>query len=267
MFPDFEYNAQRQSNTKNQRKKMTMMSKVFGHRGFSGNYPENTMLSFRKAVEAGVDGIELDVHLTKDNRLVIIHDETIDRTSNGSGHVKDMTLEELRKYDYSASFAGVYGKNEIPTLEEYFDYVKDLPIVTNIELKTGVYEYPTIERRVIEMVRAYHLEEKIIFSSFNHYTVLRCKEIAPEIKCGFLTSDWIADFGDYAKSRGVECCHPWFITLLPEIVREIHSQGREINTYTVNEAEDVKRLSALGVDTLIGNYPDVMIAAQKELQG
>ena len=119
---------------------------------------------------------------------------------------------------------------------------------------------------MIDLVRAYHLEEKIIFSSFNHYTVLRCKEIAPEIKCGFLTSDWIADFGAYAKSRGVECCHPWFITLLPEIVREIHAEGREINTYTVNEPEDVKRLSALGVDALIGNYPDTMIAAQKEMQ-
>ena len=91
------------------------MSKVFGHRGCSGTYPENTMLSFQKAVEAGVDGMEFDLHLTKDNRMVIIHDETIDRTSNGSGTIRDMTLEELRQYDFSASFAGQYGFCPIPT--------------------------------------------------------------------------------------------------------------------------------------------------------
>ena len=242
------------------------MSKIFGHRGFSGCYPENTMLSFRKAVEAGVDGIEMDVHLTKDNRLVIIHDETINRTSNGTGWVKDMTLDELRQYDYSAAFAGKYGVNPIPTLEEYFDYVKDLPLITNIELKTGVCEYPTIERRLIAMIRTYGLENKVILSSFNHYTIQRCQSLAPDLKYGFLAESWIIDFGAYAKSHDVACCHPIFYNLVPEFVAEMHGAGREINTYTVNTPEDVKRLSALGVDALIGNYPDMMIAAQKEMQ-
>ena len=246
---------------------MTTMSKIFGHRGFSGKYPENTMLSFRKAVEAGVDGIELDVHLTKDDRLVIIHDETIDRTSNGSGWVKDMTLDELRKYDYSAKYAGVYGVNPIPSLEEYFDYVKDLPLITNIELKTGIYDYPTIERRVIAMIRTYGLENKVILSSFNHFSILRCKQIAPDLKCGFLSESWLVNYGAYTKAQGVECCHPVFYNLIPEVVEEMHAAGCEINTFTVNTPEDVKRLSALGVDALIGNFPDVMIAAQKELQG
>ena len=109
------------------------MSKVFGHRGCSGTYPENTMLSFRKAVEAGVDGMEFDLHLTKDNRLVIIHDETIDRTSNGSGTVRDMTLAELRQYDFSAAFAGKYGFCEIPIrdlglpFKHYLVVGKDIP--------------------------------------------------------------------------------------------------------------------------------------------
>ena len=83
------------------------MSKIYGHRGFSGKYPENTMLAFKKAIEIGCDGIELDVHLTKDNELVIIHDEDIKRTANGQGLVRDMTLEELRKFDFSAGFKGV----------------------------------------------------------------------------------------------------------------------------------------------------------------
>ena len=121
------------------------MSKIFAHRGFSGKYPENTMIAFKKAVEIGVDGIELDVHLTKDNEIVIIHDEDIKRTCNGEGLVKDMNLSELKKFDASATFKGVYGKNEIPTLREYFELIKSTDVITNIELKTGVFEYPTID--------------------------------------------------------------------------------------------------------------------------
>ena len=235
------------------------MSGIFAHRGFSGKYPENTMLAFEKAVEIGVDGIELDVHLTKDNEIVIIHDEDIKRTCDGEGLVKDMTLEELRKFDASATFRGQYGFCGIPTLREYFELVKDTPIVTNIELKTGIYEYHTIEQRVIDMVREFGLSDKIIFSSFNHFTVKRCEEIAPEIKRGFLTGDWLYDFGKYTAERNVQCCHPWHISLSEETVKEMHDAGCEINTWTVNEYEDIKKLSAWGVDNLIGNFPDRMI--------
>jgi len=171
------------------------MSKIFAHRGFSGKYPENTMLAFEKAVEIGVDGIEMDVHLTKDNELVIIHDEDIRRTCNGEGLVKDMTLEELKKFDASATYTGVYGINPIPTLREYFELVKDTEIITNIELKTGIFEYPTIEKRVIDMIYEYGLQDKIILSSFNHFTVKRCEEHAPEIKRGFLSESWLIDYG------------------------------------------------------------------------
>lgn len=235
------------------------MSKIFAHRGFSGKYPENTMLAFEKAVEIGVDGIELDVHLTKDNEIVIIHDEDIKRTCDGEGLVKDMTLEELRKFDASATFRGQYGFCGIPTLREYFELVKDTPIITNIELKTGVYEYHTIEQRVIDMVREFGLSDKIIFSSFNHFTVKRCEEIAPEIKRGFLTGDWLYDFGKYTAERNVQCCHPWHVSLSEETVKEMHDAGCEINTWTVNEYEDIKKLSDWGVDSLIGNFPDRMI--------
>ena len=100
------------------------MSKVFAHRGWSGKYPENTMLAFEKAIELGVDGIELDVHMSGDHQLVIIHDETVDRTCNGKGFVKDMTVEQLKALDASAGFMGVYGKTEIPTLREYMERVK-----------------------------------------------------------------------------------------------------------------------------------------------
>ena len=108
------------------------MTRNFAHRGYSGKYPENTMLAFRKAVEAGADGIELDVQLTRDGEPVIIHDELVDRTTDGTGRVKDFTLAELQALDASYIYTGQYGRNPIPTLREYCELVKDLPIVTNI---------------------------------------------------------------------------------------------------------------------------------------
>ncbi len=235
------------------------MSKIFAHRGFSGKYPENTMLAFKKAVEIGVDGIELDIHLTKDNVLVIIHDEDIKRTCDGEGLVRDFTYDELKKFDASAGYRGVYGFNGIPTLKEYFELVKDTPVITNIELKTGIFEYPTIEKRVIDMISQYGLEDKIILSSFNHYTILRCQEIAPDIKRGFLSESWLINYGAYTKANGAQCCHPIHFFLTEDTVEEMHDAGCEINTWTVNEYDDIKRLAALGVDSLIGNFPDRMI--------
>ena len=189
------------------------MTKNFAHRGFSGKYPENTMLAFRKAVEEGVDGIELDVQLTKDGEVVIIHDETIDRTTDGKGLVVSYTYEELRKFDASFKFRGQCGFNPIPTLREYFELVKDKNLVTNIELKTGLNEYFGIEEKVWELIKEYGLEDRVLISSFNHYSVLRMKSIAPNLKYGLLTETWIINAGKYTEDVGVKCYHPHFLSM------------------------------------------------------
>lgn len=228
------------------------------HRGFSGKYPENTMLAFTKAVEAGADGIEFDVHFSKDGEIVIIHDERIDRTTNGEGYVCDYTYDELSKFDASAGFMGVYGFNKIPTLREYFEYIKPIDgFITNIELKTSINEYPGIEKAVLDMVDEFGLADRIIISSFNHYSVMRAKEINSGIKCGYLTSCWIYNFGEYTKSRGVEFVHPHFITLNESSVAEIISNGIGINTWTVNDESEVEHLYNLGVNAVISNFPDM----------
>lgn len=230
----------------------------FAHRGFSGEYPENTMLAFQKAIEVGIDGIELDVHFSKDGEIVVIHDEKIDRTCNGTGFVRDYTVEQLKSFDASAGFAGKYGTNEIPTLREYFELVKPVDgLITNIELKTGIYEYPGIEKAVNDMITEFNLEDRIIISSFNHFSVMRFKAINPKIKCGFLEGGWIVDFGKYTKEHGIQCIHPLYLTLNEETVGEAKSNGIEINTWTVNEESDVKRLYELGIDSVIGNYPNI----------
>lgn len=234
------------------------MTKYFGHRGYSGNYPENTMLAFQKAMEAGADGIELDVQFSKDGRLVIIHDETLDRTTTGKGWVRDYTLEELKSLDASFKFTGQYGVNQIPTLCEVLDYMKDKDAVTNIELKTGVFEYEGIEEAVLNCVRKHNLSDKVIISSFNHYSILRMRKLAPELKCGLLTDCWLINAGKYVHDLDVPCYHPAFRNLTPEITKEIKQYGLEINTWTVNTLEDFKNLESLGVDVAIGNYPELI---------
>lgn len=233
------------------------MVKNYAHRGFSGRYPENTLLAFEKAMEIGVDGIELDVQLTKDGEVVIIHDEKIDRTTDGKGNVIDYTYEELQKFDASYIYKGKVGFNKIPTLREYFDLIKESNIVTNIELKTGIFEYLGIEKKVLDIIKEYHMEKRVIISSFNHYSVLRIKKIAPQIKCGFLSETWIIDSGRYTKNFNVECYHPQFSMLTKDVVGELKSFGIEINTWTVNEEKDIRDLILKGVDILIGNYPDL----------
>ena len=242
------------------------MCKIFAHRGYSGKYPENTMIAFKKALECGVDGIELDVQLTKDGEVVIIHDETIDRTTTGKGFVVDYTYEELEKFDASFKFKDL-GFNKIPTLREYFQLVKDYDIVTNVELKTGINEYLGIEEKVWELIKEYNLEKKVIISSFNHFSVMRMKKIAPQLKYGFLSEDWIIDAGKYTHSYGVQCYHPRFNNLVPDVIKELKKYNLEINTWTVNLEEDMKYLYSNNIDVIITNYPELAQEIKKEYQG
>lgn len=233
------------------------MSLNFGHRGFSGKYPENTMLSFEKCVEAGADGIELDVHLTKDGHVVIIHDELLDRTTDHQGLVMDYTLSELKTMDASAGFSHVYGKNEIPTLDEYLDYIRDKKIITNIELKTGIITYPGIEKKTLERIDRYHLRDRIIISSFNHYSVLRMKELAPDMKYGLLEESRIVGMADYAARLGVDYLHPLFYTIDGPYLQEAAHNGLGINAWTVNSEDDIRKMVKIGIHGIIGNNPDI----------
>lgn len=241
------------------------MTKNFAHRGFSGKYPENTMLAFQKAVELGVDGIELDVHLSRDGELMVIHDESVSRTCGVQGLVKDLTAAELRALDASYLYRGQMGVNPIPTLREYCSLVHDLPLVTNIELKTNQFEYPGIEQKVYDMILEFGLSDRVILSSFNHFSILRMQGIAPELKYGLLSESWLVNAGKYVHDMGIPCYHPIHGNLLEEHVRELKAYGLEINTFTVNTEADVRRLAALGIDAVIGNFPDMAKAVLASL--
>ena len=235
-----------------------MKCRNFAHRGFSGAYPENTMLAFEKALEAGCEGMEFDVHLTKDRELVIIHDEAIDRTSGRHGLVKDMTYQELCGVDFSYpdKFGGAFPFQRIPTLREYFELVKDRDIRSNIELKTGVYEYPGIEQAVYDLICEFGLNEQVIISSFNHHSIMRMKAIDSRLACGFLSETWILDAGAYVSGHGVEAYHPHFRMLTDSETADLKAHGCQINTWTVNEVSDIREMIRIEADGIISNFPD-----------
>lgn len=233
------------------------MTKNIAHRGFSGRYPENTLLAFQKALEAGVDGIEFDVHLSKDGELVIIHDELLDRTTNGTGLVCDYTLEELKKLDASAGYAGVCGENRIPTLEEYFRLIEGKDILTNIEIKTGVIWYPGIEEKVLAMVDRFGRRRDTIISSFNHFSILRMKELAPDMVCGFLEESRIIGPAAYCQKHNIECWHPLCFDMTEDVVKELREGGIRINAWMVNRREEMEDMLRKGIDGVITDFPDL----------
>ena len=157
------------------------MIKNYAHRGFCSRYPENTMLAFEKALAEGVDGIENDVQLTKDGEIIILHDESIDRTTDGKGWVKDLTLAQVKELNANEKFGDAFPVQRIPTLREYLELVKNEPVLTNIEMKTGVFQYLEMEQLLVDLLREYKVEDRILITSFNHFTIMRMKKLAPEL--------------------------------------------------------------------------------------
>jgi len=231
------------------------MHRVFAHRGLSASYPENTILAFGKALDAGCEGIELDVQLSRDGELVVIHDETIDRTTDGKGKVRDFSIEELRRFDASGRFAGAYGFNSIPGLSEYFDLVKDRSVITNIELKNSVFAYPGIEGKLIAMVEDYGLADRVLYSSFNHQSLLKCREISPRCEIAFIISSWLISAGSYCRQHGGNYINSRFSFLTKENMDELLINGVRAMAWTVDDPAEMKRLAGMGVDSLITNEP------------
>ena len=158
------------------------------------------MDAFKLAVKQGAEGIELDVQLSKDGIPVVIHDETIDRVTNGHGYVKDYTLEELKNFTIMKGKYQEYEHSKIPTLEEVLVYAKKENLTVNIELKTGIYWYPEIEEKTVDLVKKTKMEDLVIYSSFNHYSIRKIKEIAPQAETAYLYSDVILQIDKYAKN-------------------------------------------------------------------
>ena len=236
--------------------------KIIAHRGFSGVYPENTMLAFRKAIEIGADGIELDVHLSKDGQVMIIHDEALKRTTGLDGVISDYTREELEKISAGKTKNDEFGFTPIPSLEEYLAFMAEhKDKFTNIELKTAPVYYPEIEEMTLELVRKFDLEKNIIYSSFNWLSIERMQRLGTISETGLLFSGMkLYNQAHIIKSLGINYFHPDFNDLTDEIVKSYLDNKVGLNVWTVNEIEDMKVCLSWNIDGLITNFPDRAIS-------
>ncbi len=232
------------------------MANIWAHRGASGYAPENTLDAFELAVRQKADGVELDVQLTKDGELAVIHDETIDRVWDGTGAVAGYTLPELKAFHPNKTFSR-YPDAKIPTLREVYDLLKNTELTVNVELKTSVIFYPGIEEKVLRETAQMGMEERVWYSSFNHYTLKKIKALNPRAKTGMLYGDGIYRAADYASLLGVDALHPALYHLqYPDLAEDCRKKGLKVHVWTVNEPSQIQGALRWGVDAVITNYPD-----------
>lgn len=243
---------------------MEKRTKVWAHRGAAGYAPENTLESFELAVRQGADGVELDVQMTKDGELVVIHDEEIDRVSNGSGLVKDFSLKELKQLNFNRTHPE-YEYVQIPTLQEVYEILKPAGVAINVELKTGIYFYPGIGQKVLSLAEEMEMKGRIWYSSFNHMTLTTLKRMDPTIRTGILYEDGWLNVPEYAEKMGVDALHPAYYNLqYPGVVKEAKSKGLKLHVWTVDDERVMKYLIKEGIDAIITNYPDRAVKVVQE---
>lgn len=219
-----------------------------GHRGAKGYVHENTLASFQKALEMHVDGVELDVHLSFDGEIIVIHDDTLDRTTNGKGHINAFSLKELKTLR-------IENEHQIPTLEEVFELI-DQKIFINIELKGNDTAKP-----VLALIEKYILEKNwqcnsFLVSSFDWNALQEIHNLNPEIALGVLTStdlDLAIGFAEFIKAKSI---HPYFHLLRKESTLKMQQKGFLVFPWTINESEDIQKIKNFKVNGIITDFPD-----------
>lgn len=230
------------------------MTRLWAHRGASRIEPENTLPAFQAAISLGAHGVEFDVQRSADGMLVVIHDETVDRTTNGTGPVAGLDWGQLARLDASngQQAAGV----AIPRLDDVLELLASSGLEVNIELKNSIQAYPGLEPQVLAAVAASGLDnEQVIYSSFNHRSLRLLHTLAPQARIGVLYAQQLVDPVGYARGFGASALHPMAQVVLPGDVDDAHGAGLAINVWTVDDPELASRLAADGVDALITNEP------------
>ena len=234
---------------------------VIAHRGFSGEAPENTLAAFQKAIEVGSDMLELDIHLTKDHEAVVIHDGTLERTTDGQGKVADFTLKELKKLDAGFRFSPQFSGERIPTLKEVLELAQGRVLV-NIEIKNpspGQYSIGEIADRALQEVNRAKMLDRVILSSFNPLALERIQALEPRARVALLYHrDWNSPQEvTGGKSWSVLNLRKNFLT--KEKIANTHQQGMKVNVYTVDAEEEMEQFIRWGIDGIITNQPGRLI--------
>lgn len=235
---------------------------VIAHRGASSLAPENTMAAVQVALDLGVDMIEIDVHRTSDGELVVIHDVTVDRTTDGEGFVSRLTLAEVRELDAGSWFGRSFSNERIPTLREVLEATKD-KVTLLIELKG-----PRTEVRTVELVRELGMSNQVVVQSFDFQQIQKAKEKAPEIPTVFLVdkpnhsseparaAEWMANIAEYVGASGIGIRHSWWTPELSDIAA---ARNLDVFVWTVDRKTDMKKSIKDGVQGIITNKPQNLL--------
>lgn len=232
---------------------------IFAHRGASAHAPENTMAAFRLAIEHGADGFELDAKLSADGKVVVIHDQTVDRTTGAHGMVREMTLDELKALDAGKMFHPAFEGEPIPTLEEVFAELGSTTII-NVEITN--YSSPTdaLPDQIANLVIRYRLQDHILFSSFHPLNLLRIHRQLPDVPVAILTQPGKPGRflrGWPGRLFSPHFIHPYYTDVDQTTLAAEHHQNRRVNVWTVNDSEDMKRLYKIGIDGIITDDPQL----------
>lgn len=239
-----------------------LSTKIFAHRGASKIAPENTMAAFEMAYEQGAEGIETDVHLTKDHIPVLIHDEHLKRTTNGRGYIKDYTFSELATVDAGSWFSSKFSKEKIISLDEFLNWSKDKSLHLNIELKNNKIDYEHLEAIVYEMISDYQLQDRTILSTFNTKSVQRMKDFK-DIEVALLTSKGQKDMTRYAKDLGANALHIKYRLLKSTLMKQAKRENMPVRMYTINKEAHMLRCFSYGCDGIFTDVPDLALKQRR----
>jgi glycerophosphoryl diester phosphodiesterase len=234
---------------------------ILCHRGAKNYAPENTMAAFKTALELGADGFELDTQLTSDGHVVVFHDKTVDRTTNGHGKLSKLTLADIRKLDAGSSFSEKFRGEKIPTLDEVFETFSKRAVI-NVELKNFSTPFDTLAEKVCEAVRRHGMQKNVLFSSFLPWNLKKAARILPDVPRGLITikGRWGVwgrsfgfNFGDY------DALHPNLDDVTAQQVQRVHKLKRKINVWVVNNEDDLRRMFIWGVDGILTDDPQLAL--------
>lgn len=239
---------------------------VIAHRGANKLAPQNTIHAFLKAAELKSDGVETDVHVTKDGELVLCHNGTVDKTSNGRGRISDMSLSDLKRFDFGSWFGRRFKNTTIPTLDEFLQTMKDTAVsVLNIELKPQKGGRLDFVDTVIQKAKEYGLADKLFISSFDYRILDKAKSLEPCVRTGYL----YPAMGDIIKRKlfspmnivrkyNIDYLLPHQGYVSKKLIEKAHDAGKRVAVWTVNKLETAEKLSHWGADGVITDFPDII---------
>lgn len=229
---------------------------ILGHRGALGYAPQNTMASFKKAVEQQCDGVETDVQLTKDNELVIFHDWDVSYNTNGEGLIKDLSLDYIKTLDAGGGFEGKYAGERVPTLEEVLDFLPR-SMILNIEIKSMADDIRGIEEKVISMLEKKDRIKNTVISSFNHDVLKRIRNISRDVEIALLYIAYLSNPIEYMDNNGfnIYSCHPKIEYVNKEMIRLFHERNVKVIPWIINDPESIKKCLEYGADGITTDSP------------